>query len=303
MVASLFASLKANGDEAVKEASCPPSQSVERENAGSPVDQLTWTWSSSSAEETSAPPATATKKSLMLPHRQVLYVNLVCLNALNAIDQQIQREYKDIPKPLHQLASQLVNTWATPERVAEAMSTELPTSLVEKLSLHGVKAVAETTFWEGPFLVVQVQIHSVSPTVSIEAQAKDFYDELGDLEQEACWSEGFALRVKACLQSILFLLGMRTKQAIENNVLPRIIQSNMERIMQEGVTSKMKRRGLHGVVKVLTENKQARYFFDTLRRVRQAHRPFANFEESFTSIHEETKTPGDVPLVFEKKLV
>lgn len=218
----------------------------------------------------------------MRPDRKVIYVNLVVMDAADAIDQQLQREFKDIPKPLHDVAAGLAAAWATPDRVAEALTTELPKHLVAKMTSKGLTAVAETAFWEGPYVVVEVQIHSVSPAAMVEAQSKDFYDEFGDLEEEAHMSQALALRIKHCIQTFLSWFKIGTQKSLEDDYLPKLIESKMESIMDEAVAGKLKRRGLHAVSKVLIQEKQARYFYDTLRQVRQAHRPFANFTGPFT---------------------
>ena len=242
---------------------------------------MTGTPPSSCSEDTTTP-----AKSLMRPDRKVIYVNLVVVDATDAIDQQLQREFKDMPKPIHDVAAGLAAAWATPERVAEALTIDLPKDLVAKMASKGLTAVAETTFWEGPYLVVQLQILSVSPAAMVEAQSKDFYDEFGDLEEEAHMSQALALRLKGCIQSVLSWFGMRTQKSLESDYLPMLIQSKMENIMDEALAGKLRKRGLHAVSKVLIEEKQARFFFDTLRQVRGAYRPFANFSRSFTLPHE-----------------
>mmetsp|Transcript_11684 Transcript_11684/g.22387 ORF Transcript_11684/g.22387 Transcript_11684/m.22387 type:complete len:268 (+) Transcript_11684:122-925(+) len=261
--------------------------------------------SSSCVESTTTTPSnktTTATSSLMRPDRKVIYVNLVVLDATDAIDQQLQREFKDIPKPLHNVACGLAAAWATPERVAEAMAIDVPKNLVAKMADKGLTTVAETTFIEGPFLVVQVQILSVSPAAMVEAQSKDFYDEFGDLEEKAHMSQALALRLKHCIQSVLDWFGVKNKKSLESDYLPRLIQSKMESIMDEAVAGKLKQRGLHAISKVLIQEKQARYFFDTLRQVREAHRPFANITGAFALSHENDEQQ---PLVdgAEKKVV
>lgn len=217
----------------------------------------------------------------MRPDRKVIYVNLVVLDAADAIGQQLQLEFKDMPSALHDVAAGLAAAWATPECVAEALTAEVPKHLVAKMASKGVTAVAETTFWEGPYLVVQCQILSVSPAAMVEAQSVNFYDEFGDLEEEAHMSQALALRLKSCIQRILSWFGMKTQTSLEGDYLPRLIQSKMEAVMDEALETKLKRRGLHAISKVLIQERQARYFFDILRRVRAAHRPLTNFAETF----------------------
>ena len=210
---------------------------------------------------------------------------MIVLDATDAIDRQLHYEFKDIPKPIHVVATKLAATWATPERVAEAMTVELPRDIVNKMALRGITAVAETTFWEGPYLVVQMQIQSVSPAAVVEARSHNFYDEFGDLEEEAHMSRDWAMCIKSCLQRILSWLGMQTQQSLEGDYLPWLIQSKMESVMNEAVAGRLQRTRLRAVSKVLTEEKQARYFFDTLRQVREAQHQsfakFADFAESF----------------------
>jgi len=238
----------------------------------------------------------------MRPDRKVIYVNIVVLDAADAVDQQLQLEFKDIPKPFHNMACGIAAVWATPERVAEAMAIDVPKNLVAKMADKGLTAVAETTFIEGPFLVIQVQILSVSPAAMVEGQSKDFYDEFGDLEEEAHLSQALALRLKNCIQGILYWFGMKTQKSLERDYLPRLIESKMESIMDEAVADKLKRRGLHAISKVLIEEKQARYFFDTLRQVREAHRPFTDFAGVFVHVQEKDQRRRLVVDETEKKV-
>ena len=236
---------------------------------------------------------------LLLPDRPVCFVNLVVLDATLAIDQQLQREFKDIPKPIHQVAAKLATTaWANPERVAEVLQTELPKDLMKKLDAHGITAVAETTFWEGPYLVVQLQVQSVDAAALVEARSKTFYDEWGDVEEEAHMSRTMALRLKSCLQFLLSCLGIRIQSFLQNNFLPYLVQLPLERALDKSIAAKLQRRGFHASSKVLSQRNQARYFFETLHEVRQAYRPFCNFVETFeVAHHERVHVPARKPCV------
>ena len=185
--------------------------------------------------------------------------------------------------------AKLATTWANPERVAEVLSTDLPKDLMNKMDERGITVMAETTFWEGPYLVVQLQVQSVDVAALVESRSKNFYDEFGDLDEEAHMSHTMALRLKACLQSILSMLGVRTQLCLENDWLPLLLQYQMERILNESFATKLQRRKFHAISKVLAQDKQANYFFDTLREVREAYRPFLNFVETFSEAHEEKR--------------
>lgn len=252
------------------------------------------TSSSTSARPTPTAPAPTARPSTskMRRDRTVIYVNMVVLDATDAIDRQLQLDFKDVPRPLHKVAAKLATTWATPERVAEVMAVEVPKNLVAKMAAKGMTAVAEAIFWEGPYVVLQIQVHSVSTTAMVEAQSKDFYDEdTGELEEGAHMNEAWATRLSCCVQRILQLLGVRTQQSLENDYFPRLIQYNIDKIMDECIAEKLEKKRVKAITKVLPESKQARYFFETLQEVREAqNKPFTNFAEMFQQMPAEEKS-------------
>ena len=208
--------------------------------------------------------------SLIRPDRKVIFINLVVLDASNAIDQQLSLKLKGVCQPLVKLATKAATAMATPERVAAALSAELPKKLVEKMATKGLTAAAELAFLEGPYVVLQMQILSVSPEAMIEAQAQDFYDDdTGELEEKAKLSADWAERLQQFLRQFWNLIGGHRQKSLQEEYLPTLIQSKMETVMGEVVAGKLESKGLEAISTVLPETKQARYFFSTLQELRR----------------------------------
>lgn len=207
--------------------------------------------------------------SIIREDRKVIFINLVVLDASNAIDQQLSKKLKGrVARPLVKAATAVATTLATPERVAAALAADLPKQMVDKMASKGLTAAAELTFLEGPYVVVQLQIQAVSPAAMIEAQSKDSYNADGQLEVAAQLGQDWAARLQACLASVLALIGVHRQKSLEQEYLPRLVQSKMETVMGDIMAGKLQDKGLQAVSQVLPEDKQARFFFGTLRELR-----------------------------------
>lgn len=219
--------------------------------------------------------STTSASSLIRPDRKVIYINLVVLDASSAIDQQLSKKLKGkVFKPLQKLATKAATTVATPERVAGVLSQELPKKMVEKMASKGLAAAAELVFVEGPYVVVQMQILSVSPAAMIEAQAHDKYDDdTGELKRKATLSSNWAARLTQCWHHLLRIIGVHRKHLLQEEYLPNLIQSKMESVMGDVVADKLESKGLEAMSQVLPEMQQARFFFSTLQQVREEMKP------------------------------
>jgi hypothetical protein len=221
--------------------------------------------------------------SLLRADRKVLYINLIVLDASDAIEGKLSRslDAKGVPKPLQKVAAKLATTLATPDKVAALLGNELPKKLVSKLADKGLTAVAEAAFQEGPYIVLHLQLQQADTKVMIQAQTTDVYDEDdGSLESAATLSKDWAATILACLQRVWSWLGGARQKSLEEDYLPKLIQAKMEDLMGEVLADKLEQKGLEAISEVLPEAQQARYFFDTLRQVRatkEAGRPLRKF--------------------------
>lgn len=206
--------------------------------------------------------------------RKVIYINLYVNSAKETVKRKVsgQLEKKSLPKPIKAVAtkvgSKIAAAVATPERVAAMMSTKLPEMLPQKLGSKGMTAVARNVFVEGPFAVFEVQIQKVDMNVLIDSQTSDFIDEDGDLEP-ATMDESLAEKILHWLNRFFELIGMRNKDRLEGDYLPRVVQRQMETMMTDMMAEKLETKGLDAEPTVLSEEKQARFFFQTLQELRK----------------------------------
>lgn len=72
--------------------------------------------------------------------------------------------------------------------------------------------------------------------------------------------DDLASRILGWIENFLTLIGIQRQKALQDEYLPKLIQSKMETMMGEVMAEKLEGKGLQAVSKVLPEEKQARYF-------------------------------------------
>lgn len=216
--------------------------------------------------------------------RKVIFINLIVLDASSAIDQQLSQKLKGkVCQPLVKVASKAATILATPERVASMMSEKMPLKIVDKMASKGITAMAETVFCDGPYVVLQLQLQSVSPQAMIEAQSKYVYDENGNLEDTAKLEPGWTATLQRWLKWVLSMIGLENQKSVEEEYLPKLIQAKMESIMGDIVATKLETKGMKAVSQVLPETEQARFFYKTLlelQQVKENMRPRVKLQNS-----------------------
>eukprot|EP00977_Amphora_coffeiformis_P009771 scaffold2246_cov162-Amphora_coffeaeformis.AAC.30 len=205
-------------------------------------------------------PEPTTSPSVIRPDRKVIFINLTILDASSLIDKKLSTKLKGVPKPLANMATKAATTMATPERVAQLLAQEMPQKLVEKMAAKGMTAAAELGFVQGPYVVVQLQIQSVDPAALVEAQTKDVHDEDGELDESATLQPDMATKILNWMEWFLQMIGIERQRSLQDEFLPKLIQSKMETMMGEVMAEKLDSKGLQAISKVLPEEKQARYF-------------------------------------------
>jgi hypothetical protein len=216
----------------------------------------------------------------MEENRKVLYINLMMMDQSVAVHRAVQRRIneKDLPTPLHQVASKVGQRVAKrvveshPELVAKIMSEKLPKQLTKKLKKRGIVGVVETVFVEAPYIVFQLQVQHVETHLLVAAKSKDFHDdETGELESRATLSPSVASYITKFLDCFWRMLGSRRIQvqaAIEDYHLPRVVQGKLQALIPELMADKLHRKGLEIDMQVLPEDKQSRFFYTQLLAMR-----------------------------------
>jgi hypothetical protein len=166
----------------------------------------------------------------------------------------------NMPKPIKDAAKKIgakaASKLATPSAIAIKMSQELPRRMPMEMAEKGMIVEAETVFQEGPYLVVQLQVQRIDSVLLAEVKALE--------NKETDWT--WLIRL---LMWVLTLLGARNQRSLEEEFLPRVVQSKMEPLMTEMLKVKLEEEMLmEADTMVLGEDKQARYFFRTLKDIR-----------------------------------
>lgn len=63
--------------------------------------------------------------TLMRPDRKVIFINLIIVDASDAIDQKLSKKFKGVPAPLAAVAKSVAKTLATPDHIASVLAQEM----------------------------------------------------------------------------------------------------------------------------------------------------------------------------------
>jgi hypothetical protein len=108
--------------------------------------------------------------------KSVLYINIVVIDASEAIANKVSTRVKDskVPKRLRRVvtaaATRIAGNIFTLGKVAKKVSKKICHVLPEKMLLGGITAVVEEVFREGPFVVFQLQVQHVDLAILTEKQ-------------------------------------------------------------------------------------------------------------------------------------
>jgi uncharacterized protein YhdP len=194
----------------------------------------------------------------------VIYLNIVVKDPSGAIQGKVDVavEKSSLPNPLKKAAAKvggkIATTMATPTVVAKQMSEKLPVDMPVKMKGKGMTVVVETVNLEGPYVVLSLQIQKVDSVVLAEVKA---------LEAE---SESY-FDIVAWLKWTLEKLGASNQQSLEERYLPAVIQSKMPSMMAEMMQEKFGDMGMKAEPTVISEDKQARFFFKKLKEIRSSN--------------------------------
>lgn len=181
--------------------------------------------------------------------RPVLYINIIVLDASEAVKatvtESINKNRPKMPEQIKKGVAQVASDLATPSRVAEKIGAKVCEKMTKKLKEKGITAEVEEVFQELNYLVLQMQVQHVD-TVTVAA---GFFE----------WIKLF-----------FCLIGAYNQKSLELDYLPGVVQSKMELLMDELLAEKIAEKKVEARAKVLHESNQARYFYSTLKEVREA---------------------------------
>jgi hypothetical protein len=259
--------------------------------------------------------------------KSVLYINVVVIDASEAIANKVRVRVKDfkVPKRLRRVVTAVATGVAgnvfTLEKIAKKVSKKICHKVPEKMLLRGITAVVEEVFREGPFVVFQLQVQHVDLATLTEKQlnkelkaGKDTVKDDDDNSSTKSKDDGHTgdkkkkesdtkqdtdadtdidtdthdidttdltttittirpLHVKHWflywLEFLLVCIGASRQRILEEEVLPALVHGKLEKIVGEILAEKIEEKFLDAESNVCSAAAQARYFFDTLKEVRQ----------------------------------
>ena len=202
----------------------------------------------------------------ILEHRSVLYVNVVIEDASEAIKAGVSEKLEESNLPpaltrrLAKYAGRLAADRVSASQIVDTMAPRMVKTMPEKLRKKGLTIHAEEAFRDGPYFVIMMQVQHVDAAVMIEA--KQFAHEHELTDDESC-------TVKF-VKWLLSVLGVHFVDRVQTDYLPALIQSQMQPIMVEKVQAELAEKKMKASVEVLSEEKQARFFYVILQQVRES---------------------------------
>lgn len=106
--------------------------------------------------------------------------------------------------------------------------------------------------------MIQLQVQKINSVMMAEVKA------LENKEQNLSWLVNF-------LTWLLQLIGAKNQKSLEEEFLPKVVQKQMEPMMNEMLKVKLEEEmKMDAESMVLGEDKQARYFYNKLKEIRAA---------------------------------
>lgn len=175
--------------------------------------------------------------------RAVLYINIIVHDASEAVKASIDNGRAN---PIRKRVAKVASGFATPSVVAGRIGAILCKKMTKKMKDMGLTVEIDEVFREANFLVLQMQLQHVD---TITVAPNSFVEKL---------------------EWFFRVIGNVNQENLEANFLPAKIQLRMQPVLDGILTKKMAETKLEASSKVLSESKQARFFYATLREVRES---------------------------------
>jgi hypothetical protein len=202
----------------------------------------------------------------ILEHRSVLYVNVVIEDASEAIKAGVSQKLEDsnLPPGLKRRLAKYVGTLAADRvsvsQIVDTMAPRMVKTMPVKMRKKGLTIHAEEVFRDGPYFVIMMQVQHVDAAVLMEAKQ---LAEKHELPNDESWTVRF-------VKWLLSVLGMHIIDSVQTDYLPALIQSMMQPHMGEKMQAELAEKKMMASVEVLSEEKQARFFYVLLQQVRDS---------------------------------
>jgi hypothetical protein len=200
----------------------------------------------------------------MNQERPVLYINILIHDASDLIKDEVAAKVKKsrIPGPLkesvaNRAAARIAWDLSIANKVLDKLGPRLCQEIPIKMGRKGIQVHVETVHSEGNYLVQELQVQHVDAIVMAEARNKSAEK---DREEGTLTSSLF--------KGMFTVIGVQNQASLEGGVLPTIVQRKVSVSICEMMQEKLAEKKMTADVRVLQEEKQARYFFNTLRIVR-----------------------------------
>lgn len=207
----------------------------------------------------------APSRASIIEDRPVLYVNVVIEDASEAIQAGVSEKLESLPNLppglKHRLAQHVGKFAAdrvSASKIVEKMAPKMVETMPVKMKANGLTVHAEEVFREGPYFVIMLQVQHVDATVMMEAKQLAEKGEVTD--------DSVAVRL---VRWIVGSMGMQLVDSVQRDYLPALIQSKMQPNMGEKMQEELAEKKMKASVDVLSEEKQARFFYVLLQQVRE----------------------------------
>lgn len=168
---------------------------------------------------------------------------------------------EDLKHKVAEGAAHLAVSLIAQEDFARMMSAKLCKRLPVIMERKGMTSTVEEVFREGPFFALEFQIRHVDIVKAEEAIRKEEADLTVDDDALSFTS--------LLLKWALRMIGPGNKKRLEEYLFPRAIHDIVQTEMSSIMGVNFVERGLEADFKILGEADQARYFFSTLKAVRE----------------------------------
>jgi len=207
--------------------------------------------------------------------KTVLYMNIHIIDVVEAVKDQVSQKIAKsnlLPPPIRKWAAQSApnllptDMVAKPSVVVEKMGAKLCRKVPRKMKEKGLQAVIEEVFREGPLVVFQLQIQHVDAMHLIRSSGET-------IPPEETNKQSVFARILLLFAWFFRMIGVKGQRSIEEEFLPRLIHLKLESALNEVIVEKLESKKVVADTMVLPEAKQARYFYEKLRQVREANKP------------------------------
>ena len=202
--------------------------------------------------------------------KHYIYIYIYRLHdASGAVHERVKQKIlsnKNIPVRIRETLAQTVGKVAgdvvTAQQVSQKIGMKLCEEIPRKMLQEGITVVVEQVFHEGVLTVLQLQVTHVDAVVLVQhgrAKNKTTTETETETSTFASW-----------LQWFLCMIGAGNRDSLEKDYLPTYVTSKLTESLKPVMESKLLEKNLKAVADIMSEKRQARFFFHLLKELREA---------------------------------